>query len=94
VKRSLARLNTEYLDAVYLHDVEFVCTLVGPNEPGENVIALNARVEAYGLAKGDEGKIWGGGDRKILEAVAELRKMQEEGFVKHVGITGVYIPMS
>jgi aryl-alcohol dehydrogenase-like predicted oxidoreductase len=88
VKRSLARLNTEYLDAVYLHDVEFVCTPVGPNEPGENVIALNAMVEAYGLARDDEGKIWGEGDRKILEAVAELRKMQEEGFVKHVGITG------
>jgi aryl-alcohol dehydrogenase-like predicted oxidoreductase len=79
-------MHTEYLDAVYLHDVEFVCTPVGPNE-----LALNERMEVYGLAKGDEAKIWGEGDCKILEALNELRKMQEEGLIRHVGITGVYI---
>jgi len=92
VKRSLTRMNTDYLDAVYLHDVEFVCTPVGPNEPRDNVSALNAKVEVYGLAKGDEGKIRGEGDRKILEAVTELRKMQEEGLIKHIGITGYPLP--
>ncbi|KAF9042553.1 Aldo/keto reductase [Hymenopellis radicata] len=29
VKRSLERLQTDYLDTVYLHDTEFVCTPVG-----------------------------------------------------------------
>ena len=90
MERSLARLNTEYLDAVYLHDVEYVCTPVGPNKPGDMVVALNEQMEAYGLAEADEGKIWGEGDHKILEAVAELRKMQEEGLIKLVGITGNY----
>jgi len=90
VTRSLARMHTEYLDAVYLHDVEFVCTQVGPNEPGDSLVALNEKVALYGLAKSDEGKIWGEGDGKILEAVAELRKMQEEGLIKYIGITGVY----
>lgn len=81
-------MNTEYLDGVYLHDVEFVCTPVGPNEAGDSVVALKEKAEVYGLGKGDEGKIWGEGDRKILEAVGELRKMQQEGLIKHVGITG------
>jgi aryl-alcohol dehydrogenase-like predicted oxidoreductase len=87
-------MNTEYLDAVYLHDVEFVCTPVGSNEPGDSVVALNERMEAYGLAERDQGRIWGEGDQKILEAVAELRRMQEEGLIKHVGITGNRVSMS
>jgi aryl-alcohol dehydrogenase-like predicted oxidoreductase len=81
-------MHTEYLDAVYLHDVEFVCTPVGPNELGDKIVALNEEMEVYGLAKGDEGKIWGEGDHRILEAVVELRKMQEEGLIRHIGITG------
>ncbi|KNZ75693.1 D-arabinose 1-dehydrogenase [Termitomyces sp. J132] len=56
VKRSLERLQTVYLDTVYLHDVEFVCT------------------------------------PKILDAYAELRKLQEEGLVKNIGITGYPLP--
>jgi len=82
-------MHTEYLDAVYLHDVEFVCTPVGPNEFGDKIVALNEEMEVYGLAEGDEGKIWGEGDHKILEAVVELRKMQEEGLIRRIGITGV-----
>lgn len=91
VKRSLARLNTEYLDAVYLHDVEFVCTPFGPTKPGNSLAALSDERSAYGLDDGDEGKVRGEGDRKILEAIAELRKMQEEGLIKFIGITGVYM---
>jgi len=93
VMRSLTRMHTEYLDAVYLHDVEFVCTPVGPNEPGNNVVALNEKAAIYGLSKGDEGKIWGEGDQRILDAVAELRKMREEGLIKHIGITGYPLPV-
>ena len=89
VQRSMARLHTDYLDVVYLHDVEYICTTVGPNVPGDQTLALGAEKKAeYGLAEGQEGKVWGDGDQKILDAIAELRKMQEEGIVKHVGITG------
>ncbi|RDB20490.1 L-galactose dehydrogenase [Hypsizygus marmoreus] len=92
VKRSLARLQTEYLDAVYLHDVEFVCTPVAQRSAGNHLIALTDEKAEYGLAVGEEGKIHGEGDQKILDAFAELRKLQEEGLVKHIGITGYPLP--
>ncbi|KAH3676337.1 hypothetical protein WICPIJ_009133 [Wickerhamomyces pijperi] len=52
VLRSLERLHTDYLDLVYLHDVEFVS---------------------------EEG---------ILEALTELRKLKDEGIIRHFGISG------
>ncbi|KAF7313526.1 hypothetical protein HMN09_00508600 [Mycena chlorophos] len=88
VKRSLQRLKTDYLDVVHLHDVEFVCEEVTPRRTGNHTSALGDEKEAYGLGEGEEGKVRGEGDRKILEAFAELRKMQEEGLIRHVGITG------
>lgn len=88
VQRSLTRLNTNYLDVIYLHDVEFVAEPYGPVKPGNHASALREARSAYGLAEGDEAKIRGEGDRKILDAVMELRKMQEEGLVRAVGITG------
>ncbi|KAI8984995.1 Aldo/keto reductase [Trametes punicea] len=91
IKRSLERLHTNYLDTVYLHDVEFVCTPVGPNS-GNHLASLSDKCAEYGLAEGQEGKIWGEGDQKILDAVAELRKLQDEGIVKHVGISGYPLP--
>ena len=90
VKRSLERLHTDYLDAVYLHDVEFVCAPVGPSS-GNHLAALSDQSAEYGLGQGQEGKIWGAGDQIILNAVAELRRLQEEGVVKHVGISGTYL---
>ncbi|OSD01811.1 Aldo/keto reductase [Trametes coccinea BRFM310] len=87
IKRSLERLHTDYLDTVYLHDVEFVCTPVGPSF-GNHLLSLTNKQTEYGLAAGQEGKIWGEGDQIILDAVAELRKLQDEGVVKHVGISG------
>jgi aryl-alcohol dehydrogenase-like predicted oxidoreductase len=53
VRRSLERLNTDYLDLVYAHDVEFVT-------PAE-----------------------------VVTAVTELRRLRDEdGSVRHVGISG------
>ncbi|KAF8639730.1 hypothetical protein AX17_000992 [Amanita inopinata Kibby_2008] len=92
VKRSLQRLQTDYLDTVYLHDVEFVCTLVLPVRSGNHISALSEDAEKYGLAKGDEDKIRGEGDQKILDAIAELRKLQDEGLVRNIGITGYPLP--
>ncbi|GLB33447.1 putative aldo keto reductase [Lyophyllum shimeji] len=92
VKNSLERLQTDYLDVVYLHDVEFVCTPVAPRSTGCNLSALADESAAYGLAEGDEGKIRGEGDQKVLDAFGELRKLQEEGLVKHIGISGYPLP--
>lgn len=53
IYRSLQRLHTQYLDLVYMHDVEFVSA------------------------------------QEVLAAVKELRRLRdEEGVVKHVGISG------
>jgi len=88
VKHSLARLQTDYLDTVYLHDVEFVATRVAPRSSGNHLAAIFEEKGLYGLGEGDEGKITGAGDQKVLDAFAELRRLQEEGLVKNIGITG------
>ena len=93
VQRSLLRLRTDYLDAIYLHDVEFMAAPYGPVEAGNHNSALH-EASAYGLAEGDEANILSEGDRKILDAVMELRKMQDEGLVLAVGITGKKLCLS
>ncbi|TFY82525.1 hypothetical protein EWM64_g1491 [Hericium alpestre] len=92
IERSLARFNTNYLDGVYLHDVEFVAEDVMPQKAGVHTAALGAEAEAFGLKEGQESKVWGPGDQKILDAVAELRKMQAEGLIRHIGICGFPLP--
>ncbi|KAK0453184.1 Aldo/keto reductase [Armillaria borealis] len=93
IQRSLERLQTNYLDTVYLHDTEFICTPVMPTETGYHVTALGEAREAYGLAEGQESVVRGEGDQKILDAYAELSKMKEEGLIKHIGITGYPLPV-
>lgn len=90
VLQSLRRLQTEYLDTVYLHDVEFVCTPVQAKQTGNHALALTEEKAAYGLEEGQEGIIHGEGDQKILDAFAELRKMKEEGLIRSIGITGMF----
>ncbi|KAI0069162.1 Aldo/keto reductase [Artomyces pyxidatus] len=92
VKRSLTRLHTTYLDVVYLHDVEFVTPRIEPRKEGNHGAALGDEAAAYGLKVGEEAKIWGEGDQKILDAIAELRKLQAEGLIKHIGISGLPLP--
>lgn len=86
--QSLSRLKTDYLDAVYLHDAEFVCTPVGPKATGNPVTALREDAVAYCLGKGDEGTVRGEGDQKVLDAFRELQALQRQGFVRKIGITG------
>ncbi|KAK0490588.1 Aldo/keto reductase [Armillaria novae-zelandiae] len=93
VQRSLERLQTDYLDTVYLHDTEFVCTPVMPTESGYHATALREAREVYGLAEGQESVVRGEGDQKILDAYAELSKLKEEGSIKHIGITGYPLPV-
>jgi D-arabinose 1-dehydrogenase len=95
VLRSLERLHTTYLDVVYLHDVEFVCADVSPSAPGTGqypLAALGEELSPFGLEVGAEGKIVGQGDQRCLDAIAELRKLQAEGLIKHIGISGTNVP--
>ncbi|KAJ3822427.1 Aldo/keto reductase [Lentinula raphanica] len=88
VSQSLKRLQTTYFDTVYLHDVEFVCTNVQGKQTGNHASALTEDRAAYGLEEGQEGRIHGEGDQKVLDAFAELRKLKEEGLIRNIGITG------
>jgi D-arabinose 1-dehydrogenase len=54
VRRSLQRLNTQYLDVVYLHDVEFVAPCVAPRAEGNHASALGAEAAAYGLLASEQ----------------------------------------
>ena len=90
VKQSLERLKTNYLDVVYLHDVEFVCTPCAPKATGNHASALHDDATSYGLSEGDEGLVRGEGDQLVLDAFAELRTLQEEGLIRRIGITGIF----
>lgn len=92
VKRSLERLKTDYLDVVYLHDVEFVCEPIFPIATGNVAAALTDDASAYGLAPGMEGVVRGDGDQQVLDAFMELRKLKKEGLIKQIGITGFPLP--
>ncbi|KAN0097795.1 Aldo/keto reductase family domain containing protein [Tylopilus felleus] len=92
VARSLARLHTSYLDTVYVHDVEFIAACKAPRTSGDHRAALGAEAEAYGLAEGQEAVVFGEGDREVLAAVGELRRLQDEGVVRRVGISAYPLP--
>jgi len=90
VEKSLKRLQTPYLDTVYLHDTEFVADAYMPRKDGQHLSALTDEAEQYGLARGDEATVRGEGDRQVLAAFSELRKLKEEGLVRNIGITGKF----
>jgi aryl-alcohol dehydrogenase-like predicted oxidoreductase len=98
VRRSLQRLHTQYLDVVYLHDVEFVAPCVAPRREGNHISALGAEAAAYGVAPDQEasGISWARGsesltegDERILAAISTLRALQADGLIRHVGISGL-----
>ncbi|KAI0296068.1 Aldo/keto reductase family-domain-containing protein, partial [Multifurca ochricompacta] len=96
VRRSLIRLNTEYLDIVYLHDVEFVAPCVSPRVEGNHESALGEEAAAYGVAPeqyySDSGSSLSEGDERVLAAIESLRALQAEGLIRYVGISGLPLP--
>ncbi|CAE7114452.1 unnamed protein product [Rhizoctonia solani] len=96
VERSLKRLGTSYLDVVYLHDTEFVCSPVWPSDPTGDptkILEDQALAAAWGIGKGDESRVHGAGDQKIIDAFDELKKMKDEGIVREIGLTGYPLPV-
>ena len=104
VRRSLQRLHTQYLDVVYLHDVEFVASCVAPRAEGNHASALFAEAAAYGLASEQDVTNDGTGstgdvvrtagddsDERVLKAISELRTLQAEGLIRQVGISGLSV---
>jgi D-arabinose 1-dehydrogenase len=89
--RSLSRLNTDYLDVVYVHDVEFIATPVTDGPTGGNHLKVLEDPGSWGLGEEDKGKIRGAGDEQVLDAVRELWKLKEEGKIKAVGISGTSV---
>lgn len=89
--RSLSRLNTDYLDVVYVHDVEFIATPVTDGPTGGNHLKALEDPGSWGLMEEDKAKIRGEGDQQVLDAVGELWKLKEEGKIKAVGISGASV---
>jgi D-arabinose 1-dehydrogenase len=87
-------LGTTYLDVVFLHDVEYVCTPVHPKDPtGNPVKALDDHAvgAAWGLNAEDRDRVHGDGDQKIVDAFDELKKMKDEGVIHKIGFSGRWI---
>ncbi|SGY29627.1 BQ5605_C002g01071 [Microbotryum silenes-dioicae] len=97
VAKSCELMGTDYLDAVYCHDVEFVSEQVG--EAGTAGWTVDSEVkirkedlDKWGLAEGDEGKIRGPGDEKVLGALKALFELKKEGKICAIGFSGYPLP--
>lgn len=90
VERSLRRLQTTYLDVVYLHDCEFLSSFPFPMPAGDHSLALSSEAEAWGLVEPYNPR--GPGDEQVLAAFQELRKLQKEGKVRACGLAGYPLP--
>jgi D-arabinose 1-dehydrogenase len=71
-----------------VHDVEYIADSKAPRTSGDHRSALGVEAAAYGLEEEDKAIVCGDGDREVLAAISELRRQQEAGVVKRVGISG------
>ncbi|KAK1230779.1 hypothetical protein PQX77_006128 [Marasmius sp. AFHP31] len=61
---------------------------VTPWRMGQHTLAVTDEKAEYGLKERDEGVVHGEEDQKTLDAYAELRRMKQEGLIRHIGLTG------
>ncbi|ORY26670.1 Aldo/keto reductase family-domain-containing protein [Naematelia encephala] len=95
VQRSLKRLHTDYLDVVYLHDVEFIATDPYPSPAGHHLPALDpstSEAKTFHLDTTTYSPL-GRGDEIILGALGALRTLQSAGKIRKVGIAGYPLPL-
>ncbi|WVW85973.1 hypothetical protein I302_108011 [Kwoniella bestiolae CBS 10118] len=83
VERSLKRMNTDYLDVVYLHDLEYI--LPAPSFSGNPLHSLSAILDSPSTPSAEE--------QILLTAIETLRTLQKEGKILHVGIAGYPLPI-
>ncbi|GMK58164.1 hypothetical protein CspeluHIS016_0501960 [Cutaneotrichosporon spelunceum] len=89
VERSLRRLQTDYLDVVYLHDVEFIAD--APPAQGTHLDALadDAGAAKYHL---NAHTPLGAGDEAVLAALGALRDLKVQGKIRAIGMAGYPLP--
>ncbi|KAK4058060.1 hypothetical protein OIO90_000799 [Microbotryomycetes sp. JL221] len=97
VLNSCKLLNTDYIDGVYMHDVEFVAENISGLDGDEATVndkgePRQEMFKQWGLAPEDQGRIHGPGDERVLEALGELFKLKREGIVRAVGFSGYPLP--
>ncbi|WWC91542.1 uncharacterized protein L201_006488 [Kwoniella dendrophila CBS 6074] len=83
VERSLKRMKTDYLDVVYLHDIEYI--LPPPSYSGNPLDSLSKILED-GSGPTNEEQI-------LLTAVETLRELKSQGKILKVGIAGYPLPV-
>lgn len=92
MKKSCKLLKTTYLDAVYIHDVEFIADDLGAisDRSGNPEAILDDQylLERAGLSDLENCKSQGIGDDLVLEAVSALFELKKQGIVHRVGISG------
>lgn len=93
IANSLKLFGTDYLDGVYMHDVEFVSERVGGVGEAGFLVGKDEQIaqgdlEKWGLGERSEGVIVGEGDQKVLDAMATLFELKKEGVIKAVGFSG------
>ena len=88
VQDSLSAFQTDYLDVVFLHDVEFIANEAGQaNAAGYPSRALED-LETYGLRSEDAAISLGDGDEAVLLAYQTLLALKQQGLIRRAGISG------
>ncbi|KAL4398755.1 D-arabinose 1-dehydrogenase [Malassezia pachydermatis] len=99
IRQSLHRLGTTYLDVALLHDVEFVSAQPDAALTDDGWLAAAAvgrhptipqddARQTLGIAPGQAAQVRGAGDERVLAAARALFALQDEGVIRHVGMSG------
>lgn len=78
-----------------MHDVEFVAEIIADSGEGGIKVQpdgtlLESDMVRWGCGKGDEGKIHGPGDQKVLDAIKTLFELKKEGVIRAIGFSGKF----